>query len=83
MINASTTHWEEDVSSQTFPRASIVRYQFPARNKKPPVKLTWYDGRLLPPRPEELEPDRELLKSGAIIVGDKGKMLHGSHGAGA
>ena len=83
MINASTTHWEKDVSSQTFPRASIVRYQFPARGKKPPVKLTWYDGRLLPPRPEELEPDRELPKSGAIIVGDKGKMLHGSHGAGS
>ncbi len=80
-INASTTHWEEDVSSQTFPRASIVRYDFPARGKKPPVKLTWYDGRLLPPRPDSLEPDRELPKSGAIIYGDKGAILHGSHGA--
>jgi len=80
-INASTTHWEEDVSSQTFPRASIVRYDFPARGKKPPVKLTWYYGRLLPPRPDSLEPDRELPKSGAIIYGDKGAILHGSHGA--
>jgi len=80
-INAATTHWEEDVASQTFPRASIVRYDFPARGQKPPVKLTWYDGRLMPPRPDALEPDRELPKSGAIIYGDKGAILHGSHGA--
>jgi predicted dehydrogenase len=82
VIEATSTHWEEEVSSQTFPRASIVRYQFPARGKRPPVKLTWYDGRLLPPIPEELEPGRTLPASGALIIGKKGKILHGSHGAG-
>jgi hypothetical protein len=45
------------------------------------VKLTWYDGRLLPPIPEELEPGRVLPGSGALLIGDKGKILHGSHGA--
>lgn len=81
-IEATSTHWEEKVATQTFPRASIVRYQFPARGARPPVKLTWYDGRLMPPMPEELEPGRTLPDSGAIIIGDKGKILHGSHGAG-
>lgn len=82
-IQATSTHWQDEVSSQTFPRASIVRYSFPARGSRPPVKLTWYDGRLLPPMPEELEPGRKLPVSGALICGEKGKILHGSHGAGS
>jgi hypothetical protein len=40
----------------------------------PPVKLHWYDGGLLPERPDELEPDRKLPESGTIFVGSKGKM---------
>jgi hypothetical protein len=36
----------------------------------------WYDGGLLPPRPEELEDDLELPReNGVIFVGDKGKLL--------
>lgn len=81
-VQATTTHYEEDVSSETFPRASIVRYQFPARKGMPPVKLTWCDGRLKPPVPEDFEPGRELGTNGAILLGDKGTILHGSHGAG-
>ncbi len=81
-VEATTTHWEKDVSAQTFPRASIVRYQFPARGTRPPVALTWYDGRLQPPVPVDLEPGRKLPGSGALLIGDKGTLLHGSHGAG-
>ena len=80
-IEATSTHYEPNVASETYPRASIVRYAFPARGSKPPVKLTWYDGRLLPPIPPELEPGRALPGSGALLVGDKGTILHGSHGA--
>ena len=40
----------------------------------PPVKLHWYDGGLLPERPEDLEPERTMPESGTIFVGDKGKM---------
>ena len=58
-----------------------MRYEFAARGKRPPVKLTWYDGRLLPPIPEELEPGRTLPASGALLIGSKGKIVHGSHGA--
>lgn len=80
-IEATSTHWEKEVSSETFPRASIVRFEFPARGSRPPVKLTWFDGRLMPPIPEELEKGRKLPGSGALIIGDKGCMLHDSHGA--
>jgi hypothetical protein len=80
-IQATSTHFEPEVAAETFPRASIVRYEFPARGARPPVKLTWYDGRLLPPIPEELEKGRALPASGALLIGSRGKILHGSHGA--
>jgi predicted dehydrogenase len=80
-VEATSTHYEPAVASETYPRASIVRYAFPARGTRPPVKLTWYDGRLLPPIPPGLEPGRPLPGSGALLIGDKGTILHGSHGA--
>jgi predicted dehydrogenase len=73
VVEASSTA----VNSETAPLASMVHYYFPARGEKPPVKLTWYDGGLLPPRPEEL-PDDEPMgneNGGVIFVGDKGKIL--------
>ncbi len=81
-IQATSTHWEKEVSSETFPRASIVRYKFPARGSRPPVELTWYDGRLLPPIPDEFEQGRKFPGSGALLIGDKGLIMHDSHGAG-
>jgi predicted dehydrogenase len=81
-IQATSTHWEPEVQNQTFPRASIVRMQFPARGDRPPVKLTWSDGRILPPVPPEFSPGQKFSPSGAMLVGDDGIILHGSHGAG-
>ena len=63
-----------------YPHATMTFYEFPARGAMPPVKLTWYDGGLLPPKPEELE--GELNKGGgALLVGSKGKLLHDTYGA--
>ncbi|MBM4028153.1 MAG: Gfo/Idh/MocA family oxidoreductase, partial [Planctomycetes bacterium] len=81
-VEATTTHYQPEVASETYPRACIVRYEFPARGEMPPVKLTWYDGRLMPPRPEDLDRGRRLEGNGAIYLGDKGTIMHGSHGAG-
>jgi len=66
---------KKNVSLETFPLASIVRYQFPAREDMPPLALTWYDGGLRPARPPELEAERSLEEGGTMYVGDKGKML--------
>ncbi len=62
---------------ETYPAASIVRYSFPAREGMPPVKLAWYDGGLKPPRPDELEDERELGEGGTIYIGDKGFIYNG------
>ena len=66
-------------NKETYPNASVVHYQFPAREGMPAVKLHWYDGGLLPERPEELEPGREIPESGTIFVGDKGKIMCGTY----
>jgi predicted dehydrogenase len=81
-VHAATTHYEPEVAAETYPRACVVNYQFPARGDKPPVKLTWYDGRLLPPIPEMLPGDFQLPGNGALLIGEKGIILHHSHGAG-
>jgi predicted dehydrogenase len=72
---------------ETYPLASIVRYNFPARGDMPPVKYAWYDGGLKPPRPEELEENRPMKgeeeeeDEGLLFVGDRGKILCGFNGA--
>jgi hypothetical protein len=63
------------VFDETAPLASIVTYEFPAREGMPPLRLFWYDGGLKPPRPAELEPERELPASGNMYIGDKGVIL--------
>jgi predicted dehydrogenase len=71
-VNASST----PVFPETVPAASTVHYDFPARGEMPPVKLHWYDGGIMPPRPDELAEGEELKPwDGCIFVGDKGKML--------
>jgi predicted dehydrogenase len=63
-----------------YPHATTTFYEFAARGSKPPVKLTWYDGGLLPPKPVELG-DEELNKGGgALLVGSKGKLMHDTYG---
>ncbi len=76
-VEASSTPFTEDSP----PVASIVRYQFPARGDMPAVKMHWYDGGLIPPRPEELEPGRRMGidNNGVIFVGDKGKLMCGCY----
>ena len=60
--------------NDSYPPSSTIHLTFPERGTMPPVKLHWYDGGLLPARPEGLEPERRLPESGTIFVGDKGKM---------
>jgi len=67
------------------PVASKVHYDFPARENMPPVKLTWYDGGLMPPRPDELNDDEPMgnWDGGVIMVGSKGKIMFDCYGANA
>ncbi len=65
------------VNNETYPVASRVTYEFPARGDMAPVTLHWYDGGMKPPRPPELADGRRWDTNGALYVGDKGKMYGG------
>ena len=71
--------WTRFDNKETYPSAEVVHYQFPARGNMPPVKLHWYDGGILPARPDDLEPERKIPESGTIFVGDKGKLMCGTY----
>jgi len=82
-VEASST----DRYDETYPLASIIHYDFAARGDMPPVKFSWYDGGLKPPRPDELEKDRPFKAQGQeedeglLFVGDGGKILCGFNGS--
>src|SRR4029453_13797056 len=65
---------------KTYPIAAIIYYEFPARGNLPPVRMTWYDGGLMPPAPVELPAGQRLPDNGVLYIGSKGKMYHSSHG---
>jgi len=68
-VQASGTRF----SSEVYPHGVIAHYEFPARDDMPPVRLSWYHGGLMPPRPKELEPQRRM--SDVTYIGDKGKLM--------
>lgn len=73
------TMWTRFENKETYPTAEVVHYQFPAREGMVPVKLHWYDGGILPQRPDDLEPGRKIPESGSIFVGTKGKIMCGTY----
>jgi hypothetical protein len=64
----------------TFPTATTTYYDFPKRGNLPAVKLTWYDGGLTPPKPEEVGDEPLNAEGGIIYIGSKGKMIQETYG---
>lgn len=67
------------VNDETLPIWNIIRFEFPARGNRPGIKMTWYDGGKLPPRPDDLEEGRRMGGNGILFIGDRGKLMGGSH----
>jgi predicted dehydrogenase len=78
-IEATSTKF----NNESWPIAEVIHYEFPARGNMPAVKLSWYDGGMMPPRPEELEPGRRMGDSdgGVLFIGEKGKIMCGCYGS--
>ena len=68
-----------EINDDTFPKWNIIHYYFAAKGSRPAVKMTWYDGAKLPPRPADLDEGLRLGSNGILFVGDKGSLLGGSH----
>lgn len=74
--------FEEAHYPDSYPPASKIHIQFPERQGLPALELIWYDGGILPDRPEELLPDEPFaeLDGGILFEGTKGKMIAGLFG---
>lgn len=81
-VEATYTPFGTDLKNKavSYPMGSHIVYHFPVRGKQPPVTLTWYDGGLMPARPEALPDDVQLDGGGgAIFIGEKGILVHGTY----
>lgn len=79
------------VNTESAPLAEIASFIFPERKNVPAhvkiklneIKVTWYDGGLMPPRPAELK-EGELMgrdnNGGCLFIGTKGKIMCGCYG---
>jgi len=85
-VEASSTA----INTESAPVASTIQYDFPARPKDknikinmPAVTVYWYDGGLLPRRPEGLPEGTELGEgnNGVIFHGTKGILVCGNYGS--
>jgi len=81
-VQAEADDYDPRRHADTFPIGSKITFQFPARGKRGPVKLYWYSNQRVIPRPAGMEPGRTVPRTGAIVIGTKGMIKHGSHGAG-
>ncbi len=67
----------EEVNPIFTPHGSVVTYNFPARDGKPPLKLKWYEGPTAPPIPKDMD-HKTSNGGGMIMVGEKGGIATGA-----
>ncbi len=60
-----------DVHPETCPQGLIVKYDFPARGSMPALKLTWYDGDLIPKKIA----GQSVPANGVMFVGKNGSLF--------
>jgi len=74
-VQAETSGHNRD----SYPKWSIITYEFPATDKRGALKMVWYDGGKR--CPAELLDGESPDASGSLVIGEKGKMYSpGSNG---
>ncbi|HUF61227.1 MAG TPA: Gfo/Idh/MocA family oxidoreductase [Verrucomicrobiales bacterium] len=81
-VTAKTKGYDPAAHAEFYPKGARITYEFPAKGDRGPLKIIWHDGDFAIPRPDELEEGRNVVGTGAVVIGEKGKIMHGSHGAG-
>lgn len=80
-VEAEVGDFDPKAHAETFPKDMRVTYRFPAKGRRSALTLYWYTHRE-PPRPADLEEGRRIPRTGAFVIGEKGTIMYGSHGAG-
>ncbi|NND05323.1 MAG: Gfo/Idh/MocA family oxidoreductase [Saprospiraceae bacterium] len=75
-------YFEEAHYTHSYPSASKIHISFPTRASMPAVEMVWYDGGILPERPNELLPEEALgeWNGGILFEGSQGKLMAGLFG---
>ena len=81
-VMAEVTDYDPAKHGATYPPGTKITYEFAAKKDRGPVKLVWHDGSTPITKPDGFPTDDEIPRTGAVLVGDKGMIVHGSHGAG-
>jgi predicted dehydrogenase len=63
------------LNGETFPTATVVKWEFPARHGRPALEAYWYDGNLRPPRPAVLGQDEPMPNTGNLFIGTKATLI--------
>jgi predicted dehydrogenase len=79
-VQAEVTDYDPVKQGLTYPSATTITFEFSARKARGPVKLVWHDGNSAIPKPQDFPADEKVPGTGAILFGDKGMIVHGSHG---
>ena len=75
-------HYDPKKQADAYPKGEVITYEFAAKGKRGPITMHWYSGSEKIPRPADLEPGRNHYETGAVVLGDQGTIVYGSHGAG-
>ena len=63
-----------------FPLACVTHYEF-GKARGGPVRLTWYDGGLMPPTPQGFPTSLRMNPEGGVLfVGSRGMLMHETYG---
>lgn len=75
--------WNDTQNPDACPPSSIIHLNYPRTDGKGNIKVSWYDGGLLPQRPDELQPGEPFgnWDGGVLLIGTKGKLLMDCYGA--
>jgi predicted dehydrogenase len=68
-VQAETSGHNRD----SYPKWSVIKYDFPANANRPGLVMTWYDGGKTPAA--DLFDDVAMSKTGVLLIGDRGKLL--------
>ncbi|WP_209332357.1 Gfo/Idh/MocA family protein [Lunatimonas salinarum] len=74
---------EQDHNPDWTPFSTSIHLNYPRKDAKGDIKVSWYDGGILPEKPEELLPGESFGNSdgGVLFIGTKGKLMADCYGA--
>lgn len=83
-VSASSSPWGGGGENPaSYPMATQVEYEFPAVGSRPAVRVLWFDGGLMPPRPPHLPDDTALPLGGGgggVFIGTRGILTYETYG---